>query len=40
MDLDEIGINSRNWVDLAQERDYWRTLVNAALKLRFNKPWS
>ena len=26
--LKEIGINTRNWVDLAQERDYWRTLVN------------
>ena len=27
--LEEIGINTRNWVDLAQGRDYWRTLVNA-----------
>jgi hypothetical protein len=34
MDLKEIGINTRNWVDLAQDRDYWRALVNAALKLR------
>ena len=32
--LKEIGINTRNWVDLAQDRDYWKTLVNAALKLR------
>ena len=23
-----------NWVDSAQDRDYWRALVNAALKLR------
>ena len=30
MDLKEIGINTRNWVDLAQDRDYWRVLVNAA----------
>ena len=22
MDLKEIGINTRNWVDLAQDRDY------------------
>jgi hypothetical protein len=34
MDLKEIGINTRNWVDWAQDRDYWRTLVNAALNLR------
>ena len=34
MDLEEIGINAGNWVDLAQDRDYWRALVNAALKLR------
>jgi len=27
----EIGINTRNWVDSAQNRDYWRTLVNVAL---------
>ena len=31
MDLGEIGIN---WVDSAQDRDYWRALVNAALNLR------
>ena len=31
MDLNEIGINTRNWVDLVQDRDYWRALVNAAL---------
>jgi hypothetical protein len=33
MDLKEIGVNTNNWVDSAQYRDYWRTLVNAALKL-------
>ena len=32
--LEEIGINARNWVDSAQERHYWRALVNAALNLR------
>jgi hypothetical protein len=30
----EIHINTRNWVDSAQDRDYWGALVNAALKLR------
>ena len=34
MDLKEIGINLRNWIDSAQDRDYWRLLVNAALNLR------
>ena len=28
MDLKEMGVNSRNWVDSAQDRDYWRALVN------------
>ena len=26
MDLKQIGINSRNWVDWAQDRDNWRVL--------------
>ena len=34
MDLKEIGINAGNWVDSAQDRNYWRALVNAALNLR------
>ena len=33
MDLEEIGINA-SWVDSAQDRNYWRTLVNAALNFR------
>ena len=31
MDLEEIGINAGSWVDSAQDRDYWRALVNAPL---------
>ena len=27
MELEEIGINAGNWVDLAQDMDYWRVLV-------------
>jgi hypothetical protein len=34
MDLKEIGINTRNWVDSTQNRGYWRAVVNAALNLR------
>jgi hypothetical protein len=34
MNIKEIGIKTRNWVDSAQERDYWRGLVNATLNLR------
>ena len=30
----EIDINTRNWVDSTQNRDYCRALVNAALNLR------
>ena len=32
--LNEIGINTRNWFDSVQDRDYWRVLVNAVLNLR------
>jgi hypothetical protein len=34
MNLEEISINADNWVDLAQDRDYWRPLEIAALNLR------
>ena len=34
MNLEEIGINAGNWVDSAQDRNYWRTLVKATLNLR------
>ena len=34
MGLEEICTNAGNWVDSAQNRDYWRTLGNAALNCR------
>jgi len=34
MDLQEVGCRSMNWIDLAQNRDKWRALVNAVMKLR------
>ena len=36
MALEEIGINAGNWVDSAQDRNYWRAFVNAVLNLRFH----
>jgi hypothetical protein len=33
MDLKEIGVNMRNWIDSDQDRDYWRALVSTALNL-------
>ena len=34
MDLEDICINAGNWIDSAEDRNYWRALVNAALNLR------
>jgi hypothetical protein len=32
MDLREIGWDGMDWIDLAQDRDQWRTLVSMVLK--------
>jgi hypothetical protein len=34
MDLREIGWDGVDWVDLAQDRDRWRALVNMVMNLR------
>jgi transcription termination factor 2 len=34
MDLREIGGDGGDWLDLAQDRDRWRTLVKAVMNLR------
>jgi hypothetical protein len=34
MDLGEIGQNGRDWIELAQDRDQWRALVNMVMNLQ------
>jgi hypothetical protein len=34
MDLREIGWNGVDWMDMAEDRDQWRALVNTVLNLR------
>ena len=35
MDLKEVGCESIDWIDQAQDRDRWRALVKAIVNLRF-----
>jgi hypothetical protein len=34
MDIREVGWEDMNWIELAQDRDRWRALVNAVMNLR------
>jgi hypothetical protein len=34
MDLQEVRCGSMDWIDLARDRDRWRTLMNAVINLR------
>jgi hypothetical protein len=34
LDLKDIGWGDMDWIDMAQDREQWRALVNAVMKLR------
>jgi hypothetical protein len=34
VDLQKLGCGFMDWIELAQDRDRWRTLLNAAMNLR------
>jgi hypothetical protein len=34
IDLREIGWNSMDWIDVAQDRDQWRAFVNTVINVR------
>jgi len=37
IDYQEVGCGGTDWIDLAQDKDRWQTLVNAVMKLQVPK---
>jgi hypothetical protein len=36
MDLQELGCGGIDWIELAQDRERWKALVNVIMNLRFS----
>jgi hypothetical protein len=34
VDLHDVGFGGMDWIDLAQDRDRWRVLMNAVMNIR------